>query len=49
MKGVLMVSLKTFVEDLREERREKNERLTKAFTLFLSVLFLALSILSTTL
>ncbi len=44
-----MVSLKNFVEDLREERRERNIRLTKAVTLFLSVLFLALSIWSTTL
>lgn len=44
-----MVSLKTFVEDMREERREKNERLLKTFTLILSVLFLALSIWSTTL
>jgi hypothetical protein len=44
-----MMSLKTFVEDLREEKREKNERLTKAFTFVLSILFLALSIWSTTL
>lgn len=43
-----MVSLKAFVEDLREERREKNERLTKAFTFILSALFLALSIWSIT-
>lgn len=49
-KGVLkMVSLKAFVDDLREERRERNERLAKAFTLVLSVLFLALSIWSVTL
>jgi hypothetical protein len=46
---IKMVSLKNFVEDLREERRERNERLTKAFTLILSGLFLALSIWSTTL
>lgn len=44
-----MVSLKAFVEDIREERRERNERLTKAFTLIISVIFLALSIWSTTL
>lgn len=44
-----MVSLKAFVEDIREERRERNIRLTKAFTLAISVLFLALSIWSTTL
>ncbi len=44
-----MVSLKTFVEDLREERREKNERLANAFTFILSALFLALSIWSITL
>jgi hypothetical protein len=41
-----MVSLRNFVEDLKEERREKNIRLTKAITLLLSVLFLALSIWS---
>ncbi len=44
-----MVSLKTFVEDIREERRERNERLLRAFTLVVSVLFLALSVWSTTL
>ncbi len=44
-----MVSLKNFVEDLREERREKNERMMKAFTFTLSMLFLALSIWVTTL
>ncbi|HMT10842.1 MAG TPA: hypothetical protein PKA39_04385 [Ignavibacteria bacterium] len=44
-----MVSLKNFVEDLREERRERNERKLMAFTLTLSVLFLALSIWATTL
>jgi hypothetical protein len=44
-KGALkMVSLKTFVEDLRKERRERNQRLVRAFSLALSVLFLALSI-----
>lgn len=44
-KGELkMVSLKTFVEDLRKERRERNERLARAFSLGLSVLFLVLSI-----
>jgi hypothetical protein len=44
-----MVSLKTFVEDIREERRDRNERLLRAFTLVVSVLFLALSVWSTTL
>lgn len=44
-----MLSLKNFVEDLRIERREKDERMMKAFTLTLSVLFLALSIWVTTL
>jgi hypothetical protein len=44
-----MVSLKAFVDDLREERRERNERLAKAFTLIISALFLALSIWSVTL
>jgi hypothetical protein len=44
-----MVSLKHFVEDLREEKRERNVRHTKAITFFLAVLFLALSIWSTTL
>ncbi len=39
-----MVSLKSFVEDLREERREKNERQMRVFTLMLSLLFLVLSI-----
>jgi hypothetical protein len=39
-----MVSLKSFVEDLREERREKSERQMRVFTLMLSVLFLVLSI-----
>ena len=36
-----MVSLKNFVEDLREERREEKERGLMAFTLILSVFFLA--------
>lgn len=44
-----MVSLKNFVEDLRIERREKEERMMKALTLSLSALFLALSIWVTTL
>lgn len=44
-----MVSLKNFVEDLREERRERNERKLMAFTLTLSVLFLVFSIWATTL
>lgn len=39
-----MVSLKSFVEDLREERREKNERQMRVFTFMLSLLFLVLSI-----
>ena len=39
-----MVSLKNFVEDLREERREDKERGLIAFTLSLSVFFLILSI-----
>lgn len=39
-----MVSLKNFVEDLREERREQNQRGLIAITLTLSVFFLALSI-----
>jgi len=39
-----MISLKTFVEDLRKERREQNERRLTAFSLVLSVLFLAISI-----
>jgi hypothetical protein len=39
-----MVSLKNFVEDLREERREEKERGLMAFTLLLSAFFLALSI-----
>lgn len=39
-----MVSLKNFVEDLREERREEKERGLMAFTLLLSVFFIALSI-----
>lgn len=44
-----MVSLKTFVEDIRFERRERNDRLMRTFTLVISVLFLALSIWSATL
>ena len=39
-----MVSLKNFVEDLREERREDKERGLIAVTLSLSVFFLILSI-----
>ena len=39
-----MVSLKNFVEDLREERRERSERGLMALTLTLSVFFLVLSI-----
>jgi hypothetical protein len=39
-----MVSLKNFVEDLREERRLKDVRSIRAFTLVLSFFFLALSI-----
>ena len=39
-----MVSLKNFVEDLREERREDKERGLIAVTLTLSVFFLILSI-----
>lgn len=39
-----MVSLKNFVEDLRQERRERNERRLMAFTLTLSVFFLAFSL-----
>ena len=44
-----MVSLKSFIEDVREERRTRNERVTKAFTLTLAFIFLAgLSIWSAT-
>ena len=39
-----MVSLRNFVEDLREERRERNERRLMVLTLTLTVFFLALSI-----
>ncbi len=39
-----MVSLKNFVEDLREERREQKDRGLMALTLGLMVFFLALSI-----
>lgn len=43
-----MVSLKNFVEDLKEERRSREERRMTALTLTLSILFLALSIWATT-
>ncbi|HMQ78009.1 MAG TPA: hypothetical protein VG961_12975 [Ignavibacteria bacterium] len=39
-----MVSLKNFVEDLREERREQKDRGLMALTLGLMVFFLVLSI-----
>jgi hypothetical protein len=39
-----MVSLKNFVEDLREERREDKERGLIAFTLLLTGFFIFLSI-----
>lgn len=39
-----MVSLKNFVEDLREERREQKERGLMALTLGLMVFFLVLNI-----
>ncbi len=39
-----MVSLRNFVEDLREERRERNERRLMVFTLSLTAFFLAISI-----
>ncbi len=39
-----MVSLKNFVEDLREERREEKDRGLMALTLGLMVFFLVLSI-----
>ena len=41
-----MVSLKNFVEDLREERREQKDRGLMALTLGLMVFFLVLSILA---
>lgn len=39
-----MVSLKNFVEDLREERREQKARGLMALTLGLMIFFLVLSI-----
>ena len=42
-----MVSLKNFVEDLREERREEKERGLISFTLLLTGFFLVLSIWAT--
>jgi len=44
----IMVSLKNFVEDLKEERRSREERRMSVLTLTLSILFLALSIWATT-
>ena len=41
-----MYSLKTFAEDYRKEKRERNERNIKAFSLALTGLFIVYYILS---
>jgi len=41
-----MVSLKTFAEDYRKEKRERNERKIKAFSIALTTLFIVYYILS---
>jgi hypothetical protein len=44
-----MVSLKNFVEDVRKEKRQKQERSLVAFTMALSAIFIILSIYVSTL
>lgn len=44
-----MVSLKNFVEDVRKEKRQKQERSLLAFTMALSAIFIILSIYVSTL
>jgi hypothetical protein len=41
-----MYSLKTFAEDYRKEKRDRNERNIKAFSLALTTLFIVYYILS---